>query len=184
MRRSDNDFATYGFGASAVNNAHDAERPMAARCSLFSRRAACHSSRAMETPGADTPTFVVHSLAHARAAAAAAAAAGRPVRLRSAPGAAGYAGVGWFLALVGAAREAVPDARIDGVLDCGSDLALAIEAIAAGAGRIAFTGEAAARDKIADIAATAGTALDAGGGAALDLRHTPDPATACRNFLA
>ncbi len=55
--------------------------------------------------------IVFHSLDHARAALAAAARLGVPVTLRSAPGAAAYAGAGYLKAIVDAAAAENPDWR-------------------------------------------------------------------------
>ena len=68
------------------------------------------------------PAVVVHGLAHARAALA----SGCPVLLLSAPGAACFAGAGWWRALV-AATGAPLDA-----LDCADQAGRALEAFAAG----------------------------------------------------
>jgi hypothetical protein len=72
------------------------------------------------------PAVMVHSLAHARAALA----PGLPVTLLSAPGAALYAGVGWWLALVAAATNGRP--APPHVLDCGAAAGRALEALRAG----------------------------------------------------
>lgn len=71
------------------------------------------------------PAVTIHGLAHARAALA----PGLPVLLLSAPGAASYAGCGWWRALVGAALEGrgVPDA-----LDCGAAPGRALEGLSIG----------------------------------------------------
>jgi hypothetical protein len=79
------------------------------------------------------PAIVIHGLAHARAALA----PGLPVLLLSARGAAGYAGAGWWRALIAAAASpAQPDARVCGqqpdALDCGDQPGRALEALAAG----------------------------------------------------
>lgn len=67
------------------------------------------------------PAIAVHGAAHVQAALA----PGRPVLLLSAPGAACYAGAGWWRALVNGAG--VPDA-----LDCADAAGRALEALAAG----------------------------------------------------
>tara|TARA_R110000787_G_scaffold140526_3_gene254070 strand:+ start:346 stop:792 length:447 start_codon:yes stop_codon:yes gene_type:complete len=134
--------------------------------------------------------FIVHSLDQATAAATAAADAGRPAVLRSARGAAGYAGSGWFLEIVGQARRAVPHAEIAGVIDCGDDMAAAIEAIAllhtedARRLTVRFDGPPAARAKIANIARSYSIALDGTDAPACDLSAHANPAAHARNFLA
>lgn len=73
------------------------------------------------------PAVVVHQLSDARAALR----PGRPVTLLSAPGAASYAGCGWWRALVGQAlAEAGRDAP--DVLDCADAAGRAVEALRAG----------------------------------------------------
>jgi hypothetical protein len=72
------------------------------------------------------PAVMVHGLEQARAALA----PGLPVTLLSGPGAASYAGVGWWRALVtlaAAGGAAPPD-----VLDCGQATGRALEAVRAG----------------------------------------------------
>ncbi len=75
---------------------------------------------------------MVHGLAMARDALEAAVACGRPVTLLSAEGAAVYAGVAWWRALVAAAGMAVPAADTQDVLDCGAAPGRALEALRAG----------------------------------------------------
>ncbi len=71
------------------------------------------------------PAVVVHGLAQARAALA----PGMPVLLLSGPGAAGYAGAGWWRAMVDLALQGrhEPDA-----LDCSDQAGRALEALAVG----------------------------------------------------
>jgi hypothetical protein len=68
------------------------------------------------------PAIVIHGLAHARLALG----PGRPVTLLSAPGAALYAGCGWWRAVVAASGAAGPD-----VLDCADAPGRALEALSA-----------------------------------------------------
>jgi hypothetical protein len=68
------------------------------------------------------PAVIVHGLAQARLAVAAG-----PVTLLSAPGAALYAGCGWWRAVVAASGTAGPD-----VLDCADAPGRAMEALRAG----------------------------------------------------
>jgi len=56
---------------------------------------------------------------------------GRPVTLLSAEGAAAYAGVGWWQALVAQARAAHPDTAMQDILDCGDAPGRALEALRA-----------------------------------------------------
>jgi len=78
--------------------------------------------------------------------------AGRPIVLVSAPEAGGYAGPGWFGALVAAAREAVPDARCSALLDCGDNVGAALAAIRAKVEGVVFTGRLDVAARLADIA--------------------------------
>ena len=90
-------------------------------------------------------TVIVHSFAQARAAARAAAALGVPVTLRSAPGAAGYAGALWFAELIALVQAEVPRAEIVAVLDCADAAGHAMAGLRCGLKRIRFTGRGRAR---------------------------------------
>jgi hypothetical protein len=96
--------------------------------------------------------LVVHGAAHARLAMA--AAGGRPVRLLSAPGAAGYGGAAWFLACC---AEAGGEALA--VLDCGADPGRVLQAMRAGLQAVVFTGTPAMADTLEGIARQAGCTL-------------------------
>jgi len=71
------------------------------------------------------PAVIIHGLPHALSVLAAA----RPVTLLSAPGAACYAGCGWWRAVVAAALAAHPGAAAPDVLDCGDSPSRALEAL-------------------------------------------------------
>ena len=75
---------------------------------------------------------IVHGLGMACLALRAGQACGRPVTLLSAEGAAAYAGVGWWRAVVAGAREAVPACQATDILDCGEAPGRALEALRAG----------------------------------------------------
>jgi len=79
--------------------------------------------------------------------------------LLSAPEAGLIAGPGWWRALVGAARAAVPGAEFTAVLDCGEDAGAAQGAIRAGAETIVYTGRGDIAVRLAQIAAPRGAAL-------------------------
>lgn len=115
------------------------------------------------------PAVIVHGFEEARAALAAAAEAGRPVTLLSAPGAAGYAGIGWWRALVAAARAAEPDAVADDVLDCGELAGIAVAALHAGCPAIVFTGSEAQAARLAALAGVCGARMLRAAPPALDL---------------
>jgi acyl-CoA reductase-like NAD-dependent aldehyde dehydrogenase len=98
-------------------------------------------------------------LPHAVAALSAAAATGRPVVIASAPDAGVYAGAGWFGAVLRTARDAVPGAEFDALLDCGDDAGAAMAAIRAGIPAVVFIGHADVAQRLADIARQAGARL-------------------------
>jgi len=126
---------------------------------------------------------VIHELAHARAALAAAAALGVPVALWSAPGAAAYAGAGWFDAVLRAAGNQVPAAVFIGVLDCDDRADLVQAALRQGLTHVHFRGAKAVAARLADIARQGGAALYRKRPRALDLSDRADPEAACRAWL-
>jgi len=71
------------------------------------------------------PAVIVHGLEMAREALA----LGLDVTLLSASGAAIYAGVGWWQAVVAAAREGRHGASVPDILDCGDAAGRALEAL-------------------------------------------------------
>ena len=101
--------------------------------------------------------FVVHSLAAARAVLAAAKAdgAGRVV-LVSPPDAAAYLGVGYFAALVEAARAEFPAIAIEAVMDCGGDPGYALSALRMGFTSVVLRGHPGAHARVAAIARAMG----------------------------
>lgn len=128
--------------------------------------------------------IIVHSLDHARAALAAAAELGVPVMLVSAAGAGAYAGPLWFKALIEAARADHPDVAVAALLDCADEPGTVLAALRAGIKSVRFTGAAAARERLAGIAAALGATIESDAGPALDLLDARDPASACRAYLA
>jgi hypothetical protein len=133
--------------------------------------------------------ILIHSLDDARAALAAASALGVPVTLASAPGAAGYAGPGWFGEVVAAAQAEHPAVAVRAVLDCGDAPGAVMAAIrwATTPGRarfdLRFTGDPRHEKALGEMAAAAGLRLVRELGAGLDLRRVRDPAEACRRWL-
>ncbi|MEC4591109.1 MULTISPECIES: hypothetical protein [Nitrospirillum] len=118
------------------------------------------------------------------ARAAVAAADGAPVRLVSAPDAGGALGAGGWRALLDAITAEFPGARVTAVLDCGDAAGHAIAALALGIPDVAFSGDAAAAARLADIAQSLGAHLHpAEGVEALDLRGRRDPVAASRAWL-
>lgn len=126
---------------------------------------------------------VVHSLADAEAALKAAAALHRPVVLLSAPGAAAYAGAGWFAALVARARRRHPTAAASAVLDCGRRADLVQGALRQGLEDVLYVGPRATAARLADIARQAQARLHRKRPPALDLLGLADPEAACRAWL-
>ena len=132
------------------------------------------------------PAIVVHDLDQAIGALRAAAAAGVPVTLWSAPGAASYAGLGFLGAVFEKAREAVPEADHDVVVDCRGSAVLAHDALSRGFAAVAFTGRGAMRKTLQAIAdGQNGRLVTAGPGrGALDLAFSTDPERDSAAYLA
>ena len=129
--------------------------------------------------------IIVHSLEQACAAVNAAAALDVAITLESAAGAGGYGGALWWKALVAAATRDHTGPPIGAVLDCGDEPGTALGALRAGLKRVRFTGSKAMREKLAQIAAELGAAIEGDSKeAALDLRDARDAARLCRDFLA
>ena len=103
---------------------------------------------------------MVHHLEQARAALAAAAEAGCAIQLRSAPGAAGYAGVGYLQALGEQAGHEL-------LIDCGDDAGLVMAALRTGCRRLVFSGSEEIWRRLHDMAGQLGAEL-------LAEPHAPD----------
>jgi hypothetical protein len=121
---------------------------------------------------------VVHHLEQARAALAAAAEVGCAIQLRSAPGAAGYAGVGYLKALGEQAGQEL-------VIDCGDDAGLVMAALRTGCRRLVFSGSEEVGRRLADMAEQLDAELVAETHAPelLILQPEDDPAAALRSRL-
>jgi hypothetical protein len=102
------------------------------------------------------PATVAHGLADAVAALEQAAAEGRGATLLSAPGAALYAGCGWWLALVTAARARHPKVPCTDILDCADATGQALAALRIGLNRLVLWPEAPGRDSVVAIAESRG----------------------------
>ena len=98
------------------------------------------------------PAVVVHGLNDAVAALT----AGSPKTLLSAPGAALYAGCGWWKALIEAARAAHPNANCIDILDCADGTGHALAALRIGVTRLVLWPNAPGRDAVVAIAHAAG----------------------------
>jgi hypothetical protein len=127
---------------------------------------------------------IVHCLDHALAAAAAAAALGAPLTLRSAAGAGGAAGVGWFAALAEIVMERHPRLPVSFVLDCADEAGTVLGAFRRGLKRVRFEGPPEVAAKLLAIAVPYGATLDDDPMPALDLLGQADPEGACRHWLA
>jgi hypothetical protein len=126
------------------------------------------------------PSVVVfHEAGHVRAAIEVAGELGVALILRTAPGAAAYAGPRYLKRLVDRAGGGGAEAHID----CGDDAGLVLTALEAGWRRVLFTGRPAVRVKLAAIAAKTGAQVSSGRASALDLLGISEPAAACRDFL-
>lgn len=126
------------------------------------------------TPG----QVVVHHLEQAQAALAVAAELGLRIELWSAPGAAGYAGVGYLQALGELAGQAL-------VVDCGDDAGLVMAGLRTGCRKLAFSGDGELFQRLADMAAQAGALLVRGEGSPVLVLSPDDDARArCLAWLS
>ena len=136
----------------------------------------------MSRPSTKKLTVVwAHSLDQAVAALNAAAELDRPLVLAS--DAAGSGGVAWFLALIAQARDAVPAARCEALLDCADQPGWALEALRLGCPLVRYRGPRKTAAKLADIAEQLGAGLITGPVSGLDLLGEHDPEAACRHWL-
>ena len=128
---------------------------------------------------------MIHTLAQAEAALRAAHARSLHVTLRSAPGAANYAGLDFLKPLFETAARSNPEAKHNVIIDCGSDPALAHRAMVMGFQRITFSGPSAMAEKIAQIGKKCGARLVPTRTPAhvLDLLDSPHPENACETYL-
>jgi hypothetical protein len=123
---------------------------------------ASHLSSAV---GAPYPAVIIHGINHAWQALA----VGRPVTLLSAPGAALYAGCGWWRALVQRARAAVPDVAVADVLDCADGSGQALAALRIGQLWLVLWRNSPGWHEVAAIAAERGGGVLEAAPTALDL---------------
>jgi hypothetical protein len=127
--------------------------------------------------------FVVHSMSQAKAAVSAAAARNLALTLLSAPGAAAFAGAGWFAAVIRKARESRPDMDIAAILDCGPRADLVQAAFREKLTQVVFTGDARQVRPLRDIARQWQAEILRRRPKACDLRHAADPAALCNAWL-
>lgn len=88
---------------------------------------------------------MIHDLEQGRAALATAKELGRSIQLRSAPGAAAYAGVGYLKALSDALGHEL-------MIDCGDDAGFTMAALRTGCRRLTFSGAAALAERLSEMA--------------------------------
>ncbi len=129
---------------------------------------ACATPRAGVPALRGLPAVVVHGAGDV-AAVLDASAGGRGVTLLSAPGAALFAGAGWWRALMSDARAGWPGAAFDDVLDCADAPGRALEALRLGQRAAVLDPGSAAWGAVAAVAAHEGAVLLGARPAALDL---------------
>jgi hypothetical protein len=112
-----------------------------------------------------SPAVIIHSLADARSALQ----IGAPVTLLSAPGAALYAGCGWWRAMVQRARAEFPHVPMTDILDCADASGQALAAVRIGQHMLVLTPDAPGWDAVAAIAAQQGGTVLSARPPALDL---------------
>jgi hypothetical protein len=127
--------------------------------------------------------FVVHSLSQAKAAVSAAAKRNVALTLLSAPGAAAFAGAGWFAALIRAACNSRPDADVAAILDCGPRADLVQAAFREKLTQVVFTGDARQLRPLRDIARQWQAEILRRRPKACDLRHAADATAVCNAWL-
>ena len=113
------------------------------------------------------PAVIVHGIDHVRQVLR----AGRPVVLLSGPGAALYAGTGWWLALMAIGRAEYPATQAADILDCGAAPGRALEALRAGQRAIRLDTSVPAWPTLTSIADRLGAQVFADRPPAIDLGH-------------
>ncbi len=129
------------------------------------------------------PAIVIHDFIQAEAALMAARDLRRPVTLTSAVGAIGYLGPRTFLKIVDAAAAAVPEAKFETVVNCGSEPGLALAALRHGATRIAVDIPTTTAARLSDIAGQQGATILPPVADALDLDGCDSPQKAATAYL-
>ncbi|HXA21197.1 MAG TPA: hypothetical protein VNW90_02775 [Acetobacteraceae bacterium] len=113
------------------------------------------------------PAVVIHGLVHARMVLA----IGRSVTLLSAPGAALFAGCGWWRAVIEHARGEYPGVPIDDILDCADAPGLALGALRIGQRQLVLSPISPGWQSVAAIAASLGGEVLSSRPPALDMAH-------------
>jgi len=125
------------------------------------------------------PAVIVHRLSDARTALG----LGLPVTLLSAPGAAVYAGCGWWRALVERVREENPGVPVRDILDCGEASGQAMAALRVRQQLLVLLPSAPSWSAVAAMAEAAGGCVLPLAPPALDLAQ-PGAAQHLGNFVA
>jgi len=124
--------------------------------------------------------FTIHGLAHLRAALTAGAETGRPIVALSAIGASGFAGAGWFAALIEQGRAEFPDVALTAILDCGDRAGDVPAALKRDVTHIVFTGHPEAAARLQDIAGQLGATVLLERPTSCDLLNARDPLRTAR----
>ena len=104
-------------------------------------------------------------------------------RMKASP-AARYAGADHLKKIVDLALAEFEGEAPGVLIDCGENAGSAMSALRAGWKTLAFSGEPAVREKIADMAVQCGARLVDRPVEVLDLLDEPDPDAACRRWLS
>ena len=131
----------------------------------------------MDKPAA---CFTIHGLAHLRAALTAGRETGRPIVALSAIGASGFAGAGWFKALIDQGGQEFPDVPLTPILDCADRAGDVPAALKRGITHIVFTGHPEAAVRLQDIAGQMRATVLLERPASHDLVNARDPIRAAR----
>ncbi len=126
---------------------------------------------------------IFHNVSQLSAALAVAEQTGKPIMLLTPPGGASYAGPGFYRRLLDQASSAYRHAQFHCLLDCGTDAALALQALRDGWTEIVFCGPAEVREKVESAAGTMEARVHAAAPAAVDLLVSADIDAACRAAL-
>jgi hypothetical protein len=120
------------------------------------------------------PAFLIDDLEQARAAVTAAVESNKPILLLTRADSAAALGLHWSQELANRLRREYQQADILGAFDCGDRVALAHEALRAGAEAVCFTGPELEERGLGEVAASLGRILIATRPPALDMgRFSP-----------
>lgn len=127
--------------------------------------------------------FRIHALDHADAVFKTAEARSLALEVVTPPGALAYAGADYFTGMINTCRDTYPTAAVRAYLDCGTDGAVAVAAVAGGWPNIVLDRSAPSFDRVAAIADLHGVELMAVPPPAYDLQPFPDAEAACSDFI-